>query len=44
MFEFRQKSDYADFVEFEREKVTELIEKAEAFLAELERVIEGGVE
>jgi uncharacterized protein (UPF0332 family) len=44
MFEFRQKSDYADFVSFEREKVAEWIEKAEAFLAELERVIEGGVE
>ena len=40
MFEFRQKSDYADFVEFEREKVAEWLDKAETFLSELERVIE----
>ena len=40
MFEFRQKSDYADFVEFEREKVAEWLDKAGTFLAELERVIE----
>lgn len=39
MFEFRQKSDYADFVEFEREKVAEWLEKAEKFLVELERVL-----
>jgi uncharacterized protein (UPF0332 family) len=40
MFEFRQKSDYTDFVSFEREKVAEWIEKAERFLTELEEVME----
>ena len=40
MFEFRQKSDYSDFVTFEEEKVREWIDKAERFIAELESVIE----
>lgn len=42
MFDFRQKSDYADFVTFEDEKVAEWLMKAEAFVAEIERVIEHG--
>lgn len=40
MFEFRQKSDYADYVEFEKEKVKEWFEKAKQFIKEIERVIE----
>jgi uncharacterized protein (UPF0332 family) len=40
MFEFRQKSDYEDFITFDREKVAEWLEKAECFIAEIEMVIE----
>lgn len=39
MFEFRQKSDYADFVEFEKEKVREWFEKAKQFIREIDRII-----
>lgn len=39
MFEFRQKSDYGDFVEFEEEKVREWLEAAEQFIKEIEGVI-----
>ncbi len=39
MFEFRQKSDYEDFITFDREKVTEWLEKAESCIAEIEMVI-----
>lgn len=39
MFEFRQKSDYGDFVRFEEEKVKEWLEKAKEFVEELEKVI-----
>jgi uncharacterized protein (UPF0332 family) len=40
MFDFRQKSDYGDFVEFENDKVIEWIAKAERFIEEIEGVIE----
>jgi uncharacterized protein (UPF0332 family) len=40
MFEFRQKSDYADFAEFEKEKVREWFEKAEQFIQEIDKIIE----
>lgn len=40
MFEFRQKSDYGDFVQFEEEKVQQWLEKADQFIKELEMVIE----
>lgn len=40
MFEFRQKSDYADFVQFEEEKVKEWLVKAKEFIEEIERAIE----
>lgn len=40
MFEFRQKSDYSDFVQFEEEKVKEWLEKSELFIEEIEKVIE----
>jgi len=40
MFEFRQKSDYADFVHFEADKVREWLEKSGQFIEDLEKVIE----
>ena len=40
MFEFREKSDYQDFAEFESEKVKELIESAEKFIDEIDRIID----
>ena len=40
MFDFRQKSDYGDFVQFEHDKVQEWIAKAEKCITELESVIE----
>ena len=40
MFEFRQKSDYGDFVEFEEEKVREWLETAEGVMKEVEGVVE----
>jgi len=40
MFEFRQKSDYSDFVTFEEAKVREWIDRADQFIAEIESVIE----
>ncbi|RJS73088.1 HEPN domain-containing protein [Methanophagales archaeon] len=40
MFDFRQKSDYGDFVRFEEDKVNEWLGKAEEFIEELEKVIE----
>lgn len=44
MFEFRQKSDYADFVQFEEGKVKEWLEKAKQFIAEIEGIIESETE
>lgn len=40
MFEFRQKSDYSDFVTFEGPKLREWIVRAGQFIAEIEAVIE----
>jgi uncharacterized protein (UPF0332 family) len=40
MFDFRQKSDYGDFVQFEHAKVQEWIAKAEECIRELEGVLE----
>ena len=40
MFDFRQKSDYGDFVHFEHDKVQEWILKAERCIKELEIVLE----
>ena len=39
MFDFRQKSDYGDFVHFEHDKVPEWIAKAEICIKELESVL-----
>ncbi len=36
MFEFRQKSDYGDYVSFEEDRVKEWYKSAESFIAELE--------
>jgi uncharacterized protein len=40
MFDFRQKGDYGDFVEFEREKVKEWLDQASIFIDEVDRIIE----
>ncbi|MCL4558844.1 MAG: HEPN domain-containing protein [Deltaproteobacteria bacterium] len=40
MFEFRQKSDYEDFVQFEEEKVKEWLVTARQFIEEIGKVIE----
>ncbi|MBE0477816.1 HEPN domain-containing protein [Candidatus Aerophobetes bacterium] len=40
MFEFRQKDDYGDFVEFEKQKVKEWLNKTENFINRIEEVIE----
>ncbi len=40
MFEFRQKSDYGDFVTFEETKVKEWLAQAEQFLATIEDAID----
>jgi len=39
MFDFRQKADYGDFVEFEKEKVREWLIKAEDFVNFIEEII-----
>ncbi|MCL6500902.1 MAG: HEPN domain-containing protein [Candidatus Pacearchaeota archaeon] len=44
MFDFRQKGDYGDFVEFEREKVKEWLSKAERFINEVDEIIAGFIE
>lgn len=43
MFEFRQQSDYGDYVKFEKEKVKEWLGKAKDFLHSLEQVIENEI-
>jgi len=40
MYDFRQKGDYGDFVEFEREKVKEWLDQARTFIDEMDRIIE----
>ena len=40
MYDFRQKGDYADFVQFEEAKIKEWLVLAESFIEELEQVIE----
>jgi len=44
MFDFRQKADYGDFVEFEEEKVRTWLEEAEDFINEIDKVVEGLIE
>jgi len=40
MYDFRQKGDYGDFVEFEREKVKEWLDQARTVIDEMDRIIE----
>ncbi|NWF54051.1 MAG: HEPN domain-containing protein [Syntrophaceae bacterium] len=40
MFDFRQKGDYADFVQFEEEKIREWLGLAERFISDLDQAIE----
>lgn len=40
MYDFRQKGDYADFVQFEEEKMKEWLASAENFINELDKIIE----
>jgi uncharacterized protein (UPF0332 family) len=40
MYDFRQKGDYGDFVEFEKEKVKEWLDQASLFIDEMERITE----
>jgi len=44
MYDFRQKSDYGDFVQIEPEKVAEWYEQAAAFIDGLDQTIEGILE
>lgn len=40
MFEFRQKGDYGDFAEFEKERVASWLKKAEEFIFAIDEIIE----
>ena len=40
MFEFRQKGDYGDFVQFEKEKVASWLKRAEDFIIAIDEIIE----
>jgi len=44
MYDFRQKSDYGDFVQIQPEKVGEWYEQAAAFIDGLDQIIEGILE
>jgi uncharacterized protein (UPF0332 family) len=43
MYDFRQKSDYGDFVKIQPEKVSEWFEQAVAFINEIDQIIEGSL-
>ena len=40
MYDFRQKGDYADFVQFEEAKIKEWLASAEVFINEMDQVIQ----
>jgi uncharacterized protein (UPF0332 family) len=40
IFEFRQKGDYGDFIEFEKDKVEIWLKEAEILVAAIDKVIE----
>ena len=40
MYDFRQKGDYADYVQFEEAKMKEWLAQAESFIDEVDQVIE----
>ncbi|MEI7752682.1 MAG: HEPN domain-containing protein [Candidatus Omnitrophota bacterium] len=44
MYDFRQKSDYGDFVKIQPEKVSEWFEQAVAFINEIDQIIEGSLD
>ena len=39
MYDFRQKGDYADYVQFEEAKIKEWLASAEAFINDVDQVI-----
>ena len=39
MFDFRQKEDYGDFIEFEEDKVIEWLDKTKKYFDEIEKII-----
>ncbi|MCK9391232.1 MAG: HEPN domain-containing protein [Syntrophales bacterium] len=39
MYDFRQKNDYGDFVEFEQDKIREWLAQAEVFVDEIDQAI-----
>ena len=43
MYDFRQKSDYGDFVKIQPEKVGEWFEQAVFFINEIDQIIEGSL-
>ena len=43
MYDFRQKSDYGDFVKIQPEKVSEWFEQAMAFINEIDQIIEASL-
>ena len=43
MYDFRQKSDYGDFVKIQTEKVGEWFEQAVAFINEIDQIIEASL-
>jgi uncharacterized protein (UPF0332 family) len=43
MYDFRQKGDYGDFVEFESEKVKEWFDQASMFINEMDRIIKNKI-
>lgn len=43
MYDFRQKSDYGDFVKIQPDKVSEWFEQAVAFINEIDQIIEGSL-
>jgi uncharacterized protein (UPF0332 family) len=44
MYDFRQKSDYGDFVKIQPEKVNEWFEQAVAFINEIDQIIKGSLD
>jgi uncharacterized protein (UPF0332 family) len=40
IFEFRQKGDYGDFIEFEKDKVEVWLKEAESLVAAIDKIIE----
>jgi uncharacterized protein (UPF0332 family) len=43
MYDFRQKGDYGDFIEFEKEKVKEWLDQASTFIDKMDAIIENKI-